>query len=83
MTTHYGLSKEDLAAAKPYEWDEKYDIPRDLIGYGEESLNPQWPNGAKIAVSFVINYEEVNNPSAKKPGQCLQNPGCRTYSPKW
>ena len=31
---------------------------RDLIGYG---LNPpavEWPNGARIAVSFVLNYEE-------------------------
>lgn len=37
----------------------KYDFARDSVGYGRESLNPQWPNGAKIAVSFVINYEEV------------------------
>ena len=36
----------------------KYDFPRDLIGYGRDSLHPQWPNRAKIAVSFVINYEE-------------------------
>jgi hypothetical protein len=32
---------------------------RDFIGYGENSIHPQWPNNAKIAVSFVINYEEV------------------------
>ena len=42
-----------------WKWDDNYDFPRDLIGYGEDSLNPHWPNGAKIAVSFVINYEEV------------------------
>lgn len=59
MSTPYGISPEQIAAVKPFEWDEKYDFPRDLIGYGEESFNPQWPNGAKIAVSFVINYEEV------------------------
>ena len=35
-----------------------YDQARDFVGYGEKSLNPQWPNNAKIAVSFVINYEE-------------------------
>ena len=35
-----------------------YDFPRDHVGYGRASLNAQWPNGAKIAVSFVINYEE-------------------------
>lgn len=38
--------------------DPRYDIPRDLEGYGEESFDPQWPNGAKIAVSFILNYEE-------------------------
>lgn len=36
----------------------KYDFPRDHVGYGRESLKLAWPNGAKIAVSFVINYEE-------------------------
>jgi peptidoglycan/xylan/chitin deacetylase (PgdA/CDA1 family) len=36
----------------------KYDFPRDLIGYGRDSFDPQWPKGAKVAVSFVINYEE-------------------------
>ncbi len=38
--------------------EQKYDIPRDLEGYGEGSHDPQWPNGARIAVSFVLNYEE-------------------------
>ena len=37
-----------------------YDVTRDFKGYGEKGLNPKWPNDAKIAVSFVINYEEVN-----------------------
>lgn len=35
-----------------------YERPRDMIGYGEESFDPKWPNGAKIAVSFILNYEE-------------------------
>lgn len=35
-----------------------YDYPRDFSGYGEAGLDPKWPNKAKIAVSFVINYEE-------------------------
>lgn len=34
------------------------DYPRDLIGYGENPPNPNWPNKAKIALQFVINYEE-------------------------
>lgn len=32
--------------------------PRDFRGYGRNPPNPNWPNGAKIAVNFVINYEE-------------------------
>ncbi|KAJ3043251.1 hypothetical protein HDV00_005571 [Rhizophlyctis rosea] len=31
---------------------------RDLIGYGAQPPNPKWPGGAKICLSFVINYEE-------------------------
>lgn len=27
------------------------------IGFGEEGFDPKWPNGARIAVSFVLNYE--------------------------
>lgn len=32
--------------------------PRDLIGYGRNPPHAAWPNRAKIAVSFVVNYEE-------------------------
>ena len=32
--------------------------PRDLIGYGGRPPHPQWPGGARIAVSFVLNVEE-------------------------
>ena len=32
--------------------------PRDLIGYGRTPPDPQWPDHARIAVQFVINYEE-------------------------
>jgi putative urate catabolism protein len=34
------------------------DYPRDLIGYGRMPPHPQWPDRARIAVQFVINYEE-------------------------
>lgn len=33
-------------------------MSRDLIGYGANPPDPQWPNGARVAVQFVINYEE-------------------------
>jgi hypothetical protein len=42
----------------PYTCDPFYDYPRDFTGYGEAGLDPKWPHAAKIAVSFVINYEE-------------------------
>jgi chitin deacetylase len=29
-----------------------------MIGYGPDAPDPQWPGGAKIAVQFVLNYEE-------------------------
>lgn len=32
--------------------------PRDMIGYGSQPVDPKWPGGARIAVQFVINYEE-------------------------
>ncbi|KDQ57990.1 carbohydrate esterase family 4 protein [Jaapia argillacea MUCL 33604] len=31
---------------------------RDFVGYGRNPPNAEWPNGARIAVSFVLNYEE-------------------------
>ena len=34
------------------------DYPRDLIGYGRNPPHAQWPQGARIAVQFVLNYEE-------------------------
>jgi len=32
--------------------------PRDLIGYGRRPVHPHWPNGARIALQFVLNHEE-------------------------
>ncbi|MCO8145620.1 allantoinase PuuE [Rhodovulum tesquicola] len=32
--------------------------PRDLRGYGATPPDPKWPGGAKLAVQFVVNYEE-------------------------
>jgi putative urate catabolism protein len=32
--------------------------PRDLIGYGRDVPHARWPNGARIAVQFVLNHEE-------------------------
>ncbi|MFS8931836.1 allantoinase, partial [Cupriavidus taiwanensis] len=32
--------------------------PRDLTGYGAQPPHARWPGGARIAVQFVLNYEE-------------------------
>ncbi len=34
------------------------DYPRDLRGYGRNPPDPRWPGGARVAVQFVVNYEE-------------------------
>ena len=34
------------------------DYDRNLIGYGPTPPDPQWPEDARIAVQFVLNYEE-------------------------
>ena len=31
---------------------------RDLVGYGAKPPDPKWPGGARLALNFVINYEE-------------------------
>ncbi len=32
--------------------------PRNMIGYGPNPPDAQWPSGARIAISIVLNYEE-------------------------
>ena len=32
--------------------------PRDMVGYGESPPYADWPDGARLALQFVINYEE-------------------------
>lgn len=33
-------------------------MPRDLAGHGATPPDPHWPGGARVAVSFVLNFEE-------------------------
>ena len=33
-------------------------MARDLVGYGATPPNPHWLGGARVAVNFVVNYEE-------------------------
>jgi allantoinase len=32
--------------------------PRDLVGYGRSPPHAEWPGSARVAVQFVLNYEE-------------------------
>lgn len=34
------------------------DYPRDMRGYGRDPPHADWPGGARVAVQFVLNYEE-------------------------
>ena len=36
--------------------DDRY--ARDMVGYGPNPPDPRWPDGARIALQFVLNYEE-------------------------
>lgn len=33
-------------------------LDRDFVGYGASPPDPHWPNGARLALNFVLNYEE-------------------------
>jgi putative urate catabolism protein len=39
-------------------YDSTAHYPRDLVGYGRTPPQAQWPGQARIAVQFVLNYEE-------------------------
>ncbi|WP_107760253.1 allantoinase PuuE [Dickeya sp. Secpp 1600] len=40
------------------QWGSDPDYPRDLIGYAGKPPHARWPGQARIAVQFVLNYEE-------------------------
>jgi putative urate catabolism protein len=39
-------------------YDATLPYPRDLAGHGRHAPHARWPDGARIAVQFVLNYEE-------------------------
>ncbi|MEU4892577.1 allantoinase PuuE [Streptomyces sp. NPDC044780] len=46
--------------------------PRDLKGYGPLPPSPQWPDGARVALQFVINYEEGGERSILHGDRCSE-----------
>jgi len=51
-------------------YDSTLPYPRDLVGYGRNPPHAQWPGQARVAVQFVLNYEEggENNVLHGDPG---------------
>ena len=39
-------------------YDSTRPYPRDLVGYGQHPPHAQWPGQARVALQFVLNYEE-------------------------
>lgn len=52
MTTSYLIGQELIDSIQNSEYS------RDLVGYHGNPPHAQWPNQARIAVQFVLNYEE-------------------------
>lgn len=61
MQTPQQTQKNTMPSAFPT-YDATAAYPRDLKGYGAQTPHPQWPiiggKGARIAVQFVLNFEE-------------------------
>src|SRR4029453_5048968 len=58
---------------------------RDLVGYGSNPPHPHWPGGARIAVNFVMNYEEGSEYNAQDDGfseATLTEAGASSYGVK-
>ena len=48
------------------------DYPRDLIGYGPNPPRANWPGNARIAVQFVLNYEEGGESNVLHGDECSE-----------
>lgn len=46
--------------------------PRDLIGYGRDTPHPHWPREARLAVQFVLNFEEGGERSILHGDACSE-----------
>jgi len=60
-------------------------FPRDLIGYAGKPPHAKWPNDARIAVNFVMNYEEGSEYNAHDDGfseATLTEAGASNYGVK-
>lgn len=63
---------------------------RDFVGYADNPPDAHWPNGARVAVQFAINYEEgaeysILDGSGRTELGLAKVPagGCRPASATW
>ena len=57
-----------------------YEVQRDYVGYGANPPDPKWPGGARLALNFVMNYEEGSEYDVRDDGHTdfgLSNPRAR------
>src|SRR5271155_5028977 len=47
--------------------------PRDLVGYADQPPDPRWPAGARLALNFVVNYEERCSSACPRSHRPLSN----------
>jgi peptidoglycan/xylan/chitin deacetylase (PgdA/CDA1 family) len=69
-----------------YQWHPTHDLPRDLLGYGPNPPKHSiFPNNARLALSFVINYEEGAESSVLLGDAAAENTlweNSASYTPK-
>jgi hypothetical protein len=71
MSTPYDLPT-DTSKIKEFEWDDHYDFPRDLVGYGENSFNPQVSIPFRCLESFrFLDFAVLGFPSCVSSSSVL------------
>jgi hypothetical protein len=56
VVTDWKLSKHENDTKSKY--GPEGEPKRDIVGYGANPVQPHWPRSAKVALNFVINFEE-------------------------
>jgi hypothetical protein len=57
-TDFFGMNEQRLKARRRAPSSVLPSLQRDLVGYADQPSDPRWPGGARLALNFVVNYEE-------------------------
>ena len=57
------------------------EYPRDLAGYGRNPPDPRWPGHARVAVQFVVNFEEGGERNILHGDAAAEKVGCHDPPP--